>query len=207
MSEPAISIIDLSDPRTSTARQPRSLLASVVGAATLASGGDDVRSALACRRRPGRRPCDGRLVLRRQDVPARIAWQCPVCRDRGTLVGWERTPWDLRHQRQQLQHAEDRERRIVHLDHSQFDLMLRELPKDLVLRAGVLGARLEHGPDADEVVLEVQLEALEELAAWISDQVELAHGRRRTRLDRLCARLERASSTQRASSPSPSRAT
>lgn len=54
-----------------------------------------VRTHVRCRRRPGRRPCAGRLeaVI---DAESRIRWQCPACGDNGVLSGWQRTPWDMR---------------------------------------------------------------------------------------------------------------
>src|SRR5690606_28206293 len=49
-----------------------------------------------CRRRPGRRQCRGLLVVRRQDLPAAIEWECPSCSAAGCISGWEGTPADLR---------------------------------------------------------------------------------------------------------------
>jgi len=55
-----------------------------------------VRTRVKCRRRPGRRPCAGRIqaVI---NADARIRWQCPICGDNGLISGWQSTPWDMRH--------------------------------------------------------------------------------------------------------------
>lgn len=54
-----------------------------------------VRTRVDCRRRPGRRPCTGRIqaVI---DAEARIHWQCPNCGDNGLISAWQSTPWDMR---------------------------------------------------------------------------------------------------------------
>ncbi len=58
----------------------------IVRAAGTHPPGADVASFLPCRRRPGRRPCPGRLVLRRQEVPPTVHWRCPACADSGTVA-------------------------------------------------------------------------------------------------------------------------
>lgn len=68
----------------------------IVRAATAGDGGVGWVSALACRRRPGRRPCPGHLAVYRTDVPATIEWRCTSCGDQGIISGWERSPFDLR---------------------------------------------------------------------------------------------------------------
>lgn len=54
-----------------------------------------VRTHVRCRRRPGRRPCAGRLQAV-VDPEARIHWECPACGDNGVISGWQGTPWDMR---------------------------------------------------------------------------------------------------------------
>jgi hypothetical protein len=53
-------------------------------------------SALPCTRRPGRRPCPGRMVVARSETPASIEWRCDTCGDEGVISGWEDTWCDLR---------------------------------------------------------------------------------------------------------------
>ncbi len=54
-------------------------------------------TALPCRRRPGRRPCAGRLVVERSDSPSLISWWCPGCGEAGLLDGWQDSQYDLSH--------------------------------------------------------------------------------------------------------------
>jgi len=61
--------------------------------------GDWWTSALPCRRRPGRRPCPGRITIVRQQPPAPIQWRCNVCADEGVISNWEGSPYDLRRRR------------------------------------------------------------------------------------------------------------
>jgi len=53
------------------------------------------RTNVGCRRFPARRPCRGEIRARFSDK-SRISWECPVCRDTGTIEGWEGTRWDRR---------------------------------------------------------------------------------------------------------------
>jgi hypothetical protein len=48
-----------------------------------------------CRRRPGRRPCPGRIqgVVNSE---LNIRWQCPACGDNGLISRWQGTLWDSR---------------------------------------------------------------------------------------------------------------
>jgi hypothetical protein len=61
--------------------------------ASSAAPGAVVNTGVACRRRPGRRPCPGRIVARR-DADARIVWSCPHCGENGMIYNWVGTPWD-----------------------------------------------------------------------------------------------------------------
>jgi hypothetical protein len=67
----------------------------IVGAATATPPGQIVHTPLPCRRRPGRRPCPGRLLVRRTDAPRQIAWGCPACSEEGVIRNWHGTMWDL----------------------------------------------------------------------------------------------------------------
>ncbi len=49
---------------------------------------------VACRCRPGRRPCPGDIVADHDRVTDRIVWECPSCGDGGTIGGWRGTRWD-----------------------------------------------------------------------------------------------------------------
>jgi len=56
-------------------------------------------SALPCRRRPGHRPCPGRIAVVRLDPPTPVQWRCCVCADEGVISNWEGSPYDLRRRR------------------------------------------------------------------------------------------------------------
>jgi hypothetical protein len=49
---------------------------------------------VACRCRPGRRPCPGDIVADRDRITDLIHWGCPSCGDGGTIGGWRGTRWD-----------------------------------------------------------------------------------------------------------------
>ncbi|MDA8302936.1 MAG: hypothetical protein M0005_15675 [Actinomycetota bacterium] len=67
----------------------------VVLAATASPERGPRATALACRRRPQRAPCPGRLVVERQDVPSQINWRCPSCGEAGQIDGWQGSEFDL----------------------------------------------------------------------------------------------------------------
>lgn len=72
----------------------------IVRAATAAHRvGDRWTSALPCRRRPGRRPCPGRITIAVRQPPVPISWCCSACDDEGVISNWENSPYDLRRQR------------------------------------------------------------------------------------------------------------
>jgi hypothetical protein len=50
---------------------------------------------LSCRRRPGHRPCPGRLLVVWGDGPYGIRWRCPSCGDDGMIDGWKGSRFDL----------------------------------------------------------------------------------------------------------------
>ena len=59
---------------------------------------------VACRRRPRRRRCRGRIVARFHPYSDAIEWRCPTCGDNGTIDGWAGSPWD---RTEPLPHVED----------------------------------------------------------------------------------------------------
>lgn len=71
-------------------------LGAVVQAGTSGVAGERVVSAMRCRRRPGRRLCQGYIAVVRLETPAVIEWWCTSCGDDGVISGWEGSPFDLR---------------------------------------------------------------------------------------------------------------
>jgi hypothetical protein len=88
--------LDMPDGAPGPARKMAEHLGYVVRAATSADAGSGWVSALTCRRRPGNRPCQGRIAVLRADLPAPIEWRCISCGDEGVISGWEESPLDLR---------------------------------------------------------------------------------------------------------------
>jgi hypothetical protein len=70
-------------------------LGRIAAAATATHPGLTIESAVRCRRRPDRTPCEGFILVRRQELPAEIQWGCPTCHDRGIIRNWRGTPWDV----------------------------------------------------------------------------------------------------------------
>jgi hypothetical protein len=56
----------------------------------------DWHTNVPCRRSPGRRRCLGEIVAELDAPSGSIAWQCPICGDRGLIHGWEDTLWNRR---------------------------------------------------------------------------------------------------------------
>jgi len=50
---------------------------------------------VACRRRPRRMPCKGKIESWIEPETGEICWQCPNCWDNGYIRNWEGTLWDL----------------------------------------------------------------------------------------------------------------
>lgn len=89
--------MELTDTTPAPARRLAERLASIVRAATSRPAGQAWLSALSCNRRPQRRPCPGRIEVRRTDLlPGSIRWRCSNCGDDGLIGGSERSPFDLR---------------------------------------------------------------------------------------------------------------
>ncbi|MSP72816.1 MAG: hypothetical protein EXR76_11735 [Myxococcales bacterium] len=63
-------------------------LLAIVEVALAGPCGVTTRTRLRCRRRPGRRACEGALLVRRHEVPAEVQWGCPLCRDHGRIRGF-----------------------------------------------------------------------------------------------------------------------
>lgn len=86
-----VSLFELPAP----ARRLAEYFGSIIQAASIASPGVVVKTALSCRRRPGRRPCPGHIMVRLLEVPPEIEWQCSQCDDNGIIRNWAGTAWDL----------------------------------------------------------------------------------------------------------------
>lgn len=72
-----------------------SYLGHMVAAITSHNVGNPLCSAITCSRRPGHKPCEGKIMLLLRDDD-NIQWECESCDYSGLLSGWEDTMWDLR---------------------------------------------------------------------------------------------------------------
>jgi hypothetical protein len=175
--------LDLPDEAPGPARNMAEQLGNVVRAATAAETGTAWVSALPCRRRPGRRPCPGRIAVFRPDLPARIEWRCTCCGDEGVISGWEGTYFDLRTRRPDRHDGPVAE--VVVSD--QVAAALRDLRLlDLDCERLVYRARAVD----DGVALTADDEELDELIGFVAAEANHEPNRRRQqRLDRAFAVL------------------
>jgi hypothetical protein len=88
--------LDMPEDVPGPARKLAAHLGSIVKAATATKTGAAWETALPCRRRPGKRPCPGHIVVFRPDLPATIDWRCSACEDEGVISGWAGSYFDLR---------------------------------------------------------------------------------------------------------------
>ncbi len=181
--------LDLPDDVPGPARKMAEQLGKVVRAATAAEAGAAWVSALPCRRRPGRRPCPGRIAVYRPDLPARIEWRCTSCGDEGVISGWEGTYFDLRAPRPSRHDGVVVE--VVISD--DVAAALRDLRLlDAECERLVFGARAAD----DGVALAADDEELDELIGFVAAEANHEPNRRRQqRLDRAFAVLSDALQT------------
>ena len=154
------------------------VLGRIVGAATAGpQRGAWARSAVRCRRRPGRKACDGRLEVMVTDVPDQVRYRCPACTDSGQvpkIAGgiWDRSRW-----------AREGGERTVRIPYDEYDALVDIETLDAEDEALVLRAE---GRSADALIVGTE-EQLEHLAESVAG--ELNH-MRSSKKRRAC--LERA---------------
>ena len=167
--------LDLSDDVPAPACRLAQHFGSIVRAATAGERvGDRWTSALPCRRRPGHRPCPGRITIARPDPPAPIGWQCSVCADEGVISNWEDSPYDLRRRRLTVVGAVSE---VVITD--EVATTLRELMfLDPDCERLVFGMRAHHDGGA---VLHATEDDLEELIGFVAAEANHESNRRRQR--------------------------
>ncbi len=160
-------------------------LGAIVRAGSARPVGTSATSGVGCTKRPGRRPCDGFIMVFRH-ANGEIAWACDVCGDEGVITGWEGSPTDV----SELDDSyADGEPVAVMMSRALFDL-LREV---LVLDAAseLLIARAQGSSEG--VVLAGPSDAFDELVGYVASEANHDSDRRRARLlDEACAVLEAA---------------
>lgn len=154
-------------------------LTAIVRAATAGPAGLAWVSALGCRRRPGRRPCEGRMVVFRADLPAPIEWRCDVCGDEGVISGWEDSYADLRPPRDERSRSAKPEVWVA----DEVMAALRDLRLlDTDCERMVFAARAD--PEGPGALLDVDADDLDELIGFVAAEANHeVEGRRQKRLD------------------------
>ncbi|HEY3373713.1 MAG TPA: hypothetical protein VGK02_01440 [Candidatus Aquicultor sp.] len=156
----------------------------IVAAASLNPPGTIVPSALNCRRRPGHKPCRGHLLIARQDDGV-IEWQCPLCKDEGSIHSWKDAYWDKgRYSISNLAPEDVVELRV-------FESELKELTKILVLssesEAILYGATFIE----EDVELCAPFDSFEEFVGEIAFEANHTDNRsREVNLSRICDRIQ-----------------
>ena len=120
--------------------------------------------------------------MRRQDVPAEIAWRCQRCGEEGVISNWPGTPWDLSPSR--TPRPDDR---VILLTESEYQTLCNVKILDRDAQRLVAGAWMnEIG-----VHLVADPDELEHLIGFVAVDANHEPGRRRAgRLDQLFGLLE-----------------
>lgn len=180
--------LDVDDDSPAPARRMAAQLGAIVKAATSREAGESWVSGIACTRRPGRRPCPGRIGIHRSQVPASIRWECIACGDEGLIHGWEGSYADLR---STSGTSDSHPLRIV-VSEEAADLLRSVLFVDAEVERHVYrGLQTGDGVEMDGDV-EVFGELLDTLAAEANHE---SNARRRKQLDALSSVLEDALAT------------
>ena len=146
------------------ARNLANHLGAIVSAVTGQAPGPLRETSVRCRRRPGRRPCVGRIRAAVEVGSGEIAWHCPACDDNGIIHHWEGTLWDRTSGRQTPARGEDRDQalsvagRIVQMTYTRAML-------DHVANAATVPSTTLRGETLPPVAIDaIERERLEELA-------------------------------------------
>lgn len=166
------------------ARRLGRYLHDIVRAATAGDVGVEWTSVLACRRKPGRKPCPGRLVVGRAEPLAEIRWRCDTCHDEGVISNWQNSLADLRRSRPA---PTDQQLREVVFP-AQFAAVLRDLLiLDIDAERAVYRMRI-HPRSPDFFVLSAGTTELQELSDCLA--AEANHESRQQRCDLLDAAFD-----------------
>ncbi|HQZ33430.1 MAG TPA: hypothetical protein PK020_03345 [Ilumatobacteraceae bacterium] len=160
-------------------------LSAIVRAASARPTVSGARSAIGCTRRPGRRPCEGLIMVFRR-TNGEIAWSCDACGDEGVIHGWEGSPADV--SGLDDSYAEGDPVTLV-ITRDLFDVIQGVLQLDDACELLVARAEGSRGG----VVLTGRTGAFEELVEYVASEANAETNRRRVRLlEEACAELEAA---------------
>jgi len=137
-----------------------------------------------CRRRPGHRPCTGRMHVR-AGADGGVAYRCPVCGDTGYVHNWRGSPYDL----SAFRPGRRRPLVTVLVAEAEYDALAGAAAADGAVLATIAGATATEAG----IVLACTGAELEDMAEAIASEVNHEPDRRRrATLDSLLARLEHA---------------
>ena len=177
--------LDMTDDAPAPARRLGQQLAAIVRAASARPIGTGARSAVGCIRRPGRRPCEGFIMVFRR-TNGEIAWSCDACGDDGVISGWEGSPTDLSGLDDSYA---DGDEVVLLAARELFEVIRGVLLLDDACELVV--ARAEGG--AAGIVLTGRAAAFEELVEYVASEANAETNRRRMRLlDEVCTAIEAA---------------
>lgn len=177
--------LDMPDDAPAPAKRLGLQLSAIVRAASARPTGSGARSAIGCTRRPGRRPCEGLIMVFRR-TNGEITWSCDACGDEGVIHGWEGSPADV--SGLDASYAEGDTVTLV-IARELFDVIRGVLLLDDA--SELLVARAEG--TAVGVVLTGPADAFEELVEYVASEANAETNRRRMRLlDESCTELEAA---------------
>lgn len=172
------------------ARRLRTFLGEIARAASVRESGSRSATALRCRRRPGRKPCKGRIDVFRRDIPPEVEWRCPLCEDGGVVSGWQETYWDLSGTPSEPTGDPEGARVVeIGLSEQEYELLKDRVdPLELESERIVAGAR---PAGTGRVVMSGRLDDWDFLFGEVALEANHADDRRlQRRLDTLVARLD-----------------
>ena len=177
--------LDMPEDVPGPARRLAAQLGAIVRAGSARPVGTSATSGVGCTKRPGRRPCDGFIMVFRHGN-GEIAWACDVCGDEGVITGWEGSPTDV----SELDDSyADGEPVAVVMSRALFDLLRGVLVLDAASELLIARAR----GSSEGVVLAGPSDAFDELVGYVASEANHESDRRRARLlDEACAVLEAA---------------
>jgi hypothetical protein len=180
--------LDMPDDAPTPAIRLGRQLAAIVRTASARPPGTGATSAIGCTRRPGRRPCDGFIMVFRRSN-GEIAWSCDACGDEGVITGWEGS------------HAEMSGLDDLDVEGDEVTLLIArelfEVVRGVLLMdaaSELLVARAEGSSTG--VILTGRTGAFEELGGYVAAEANAEVDRRRMRLlDQACTVLDAATAT------------
>jgi hypothetical protein len=85
---------NLPDDLPGPARKLSLFLSQIIEECSAQPAGETIETSLKCRRRPGRKPCPGKILSWRNNENDSIKWMCTQCGTGGEIHNWRGCPWD-----------------------------------------------------------------------------------------------------------------